>query len=314
MKKTLILVLTISLLALSFSYGCGPKKPETGKIKGIVTDSNGNPVAEATVVLEGGEGIGNTDTTLDDGTFLIEAAPGTYTLKVEKEGFEIIERTVEIKAGETVETSLTIKKKEEKPVFKSPTDLKSYHIIIYAGPKKEEAGKVFELWKDDNGDKIRVVALQDKQNSVEVIKVGDDYAMKVGDAWSKNQPGLKEFFNNLLTNFEQEFEASKGALRDLENYTSETAPFLPFEYKIEKLGNKMVNGYKSTGYRIAIVPKEGNELKEPAVDMEIWAISTGKYKDYITKQDIVFTSQDGSTYYYGYNFLDIGEEQNIIMP
>jgi len=62
------------------------------------------------------------------------------------------------------------------------------------------------------------------------------------------------------------------------------------------------------------VPKEGNESKEPAIDMEIWAISTGKYKDYITKQDIVFTSPDTSTYYYGYNFLKIGEKQNITMP
>lgn len=56
MKKTLVLILAILLLALSFSYGCGPKKPETGKIKGTVMDSEGNPVAEATVTLEGGEG------------------------------------------------------------------------------------------------------------------------------------------------------------------------------------------------------------------------------------------------------------------
>ena len=100
MKKTLVLILTILLLALSFSYGCGPKKPETGKIKGIVMDSEGKPVAEATVTLEGEEGEENADVTLDDGSFLIEVSPGTYTLKIEKEGFETIERNVEIKAGE----------------------------------------------------------------------------------------------------------------------------------------------------------------------------------------------------------------------
>ena len=313
MKKTLVLILAILLLALSFSYGCGPKKPETGKIKGTVMDSEGNPVAEATVTLEGGEGEENTDITLDDGNFLIEVSPGTYTLKIEKEGFETVKKDVEIKAGETVEISLTIKKKEEKPVFKSPTDLKSYHIIIYAGPKKEEAKKVFELWKDDNGDKIRVVALQDEENPTEVIKVGDDYAMKVGDAWSKNQPGLKGFFNNLLNNFEQNLKASKDTLRDFENYTTENDSLLPLEYKIEKLGNKMVNGYKSTGYRIIMILKKGNELKEPVFDTEIWAISTGKYKDYITKQDILLTTQDGS-FYYRYDFFDIGRKQNIIMP
>ena len=313
MKKILLLILAISLLILPFSYGCGPKKPETGKIKGIVMDSEENPVAEATVTLEGGEREENTDITLDDGNFLIEVSPGTYTLKIEKEGFETVKKDVEIKAGETVEISLTIKKKEEKPVFKSPTDLKSYHIIIYAGPKKEEAKKVFELWKDDNGDKTRVVAFQDEENPTEVIKVGDDYAMKVGDAWSKNQPGLKGFFNNLLNNFEQNLKASKDSLRDFENYTTENDPLLPLEYKIEKLGNKMVNGYKSTGYRIIMILKKGNELKEPVFDTEIWTISTGKYKDYITKQDILLTTQDGS-FYYRYDFFDIGKKQNIIMP
>lgn len=314
MKKTLTFLVVLLLLSLAFSYGCGPKKPQTGKVEGKVLDSNGNPVAEASVSLEGGDGAGYTDITLEDGTFLIEASPGVYTLKIEKEGFEPIEKTVEIKRGETTTVSLTMKIKEERLTFKSPTELTSYHVIIHAGKTKEGAKKVFEFWKDENGNKMKVVAIQDDENVMEIIKVRDDYAMKVGDAWSKNQPGLKEFFENLLTTFEDEIELMKSSLRDIETYSSDTAPFLPFEYKVEKLGEKVVNGYKSTGYKVSVSPKKGYEGKEPSFNIEIWAISSGKYKGYVTKQDIFSTQTDGSTHYYGYSFLDIGENQNITMP
>ncbi len=310
MKKTLVLILTILLLALSFSYGCGPKKPETGKIKGIVMDSEGNPVAEATVTLEGEEGEENADVTLDDGSFLIEVSPGTYTLKIEKEGFEIVKKNVEIKAGETQEVSITIKKKEEKPAFKSPLELKSYHVIVSLGPTKEEAKKAVELWKD--GENARLIMYSDEENT-EVIKVGDDYAMKVGDAWSKNQPGLKEFVDSMLIQYEGQIEYLKLSLRSFECYASENTPLLPVEYKMDKLGEKLVNGYRTLGYRIIVIPKQ-EEAEEKKIDAKMWKIASGKYKDYITKAIIFIEYKDGSTVYGEYNFFDIGKKQNITMP
>lgn len=307
MKKGLILVLLLSLIVFSFAYGCGPKKPETGKVSGRVVDENGEPVAGAKVSLDG-----MSDTTLDDGSFTFnEVEPGSYTLEVTKEEFKHYTKDIEVSQGASLNLNISLNKKTEKLEFKSPTELASYHIIIYTGPSKDKAKKVFELWKDEGGDKIRVVAYEEEEKTAELIKVGDDYAMKVGDAWSKNQPGLKEFFNGILKTFEEEIEVLKNSLRDIKNYSPELEDLLPFKYEIKKLGEKIVNGYKSTGYKIVVVKKEGNE---PGINMELWAINSGEYRGYITKQDVVLLSPEGESAYYGYNFFDIGKKQNITMP
>src|SRR5690242_6054415 len=78
------LVLTISGIAQSV----------TGTISGIITDSNGGAIVNATVKLisEQNASTRNVNTN-DEGRFTFSALqPGIYTIKVEQQGFQTLER------------------------------------------------------------------------------------------------------------------------------------------------------------------------------------------------------------------------------
>jgi len=57
-----------------------------GTVSGVVTDTNGNPLGGALISLSGPQQTSTTSGT--DGTFSLDAAPGTYRISVRKDGFE----------------------------------------------------------------------------------------------------------------------------------------------------------------------------------------------------------------------------------
>ncbi len=67
-------------------------------LQGKVVDSEGNPVAGASVsLLKNGEVVGST-TTADDGSFTLQVNPGVYVLRVEKTGYAVYEEEIEMPA------------------------------------------------------------------------------------------------------------------------------------------------------------------------------------------------------------------------
>src|SRR5258708_7721462 len=74
----------------------------TGKITGIVTDSGGAVIANATVrATNQATSIGTTVQTQDNGSFLVNfLIPGSYTVEASSAGFKTsLEKNVEVTAG-----------------------------------------------------------------------------------------------------------------------------------------------------------------------------------------------------------------------
>ena len=93
-----VIVFSLALLV----SGRIPAQTITGTISGSVVDSSGASVPAAkTVLLDEGTGSTRTSETNEAGIFTFDAVrPGTYTVKVEKQGFRAFERTHMVLGGE----------------------------------------------------------------------------------------------------------------------------------------------------------------------------------------------------------------------
>ncbi len=77
--------------------------PADGTVSGAVADINNQSVAGVTVaLLNGGTAVAQM-TTGTDGQFTLTAAAGTYTLRLNKTGFDTDESSVRINAGQTTD-------------------------------------------------------------------------------------------------------------------------------------------------------------------------------------------------------------------
>ncbi len=77
---------------------------QDARVLGRVTDGVGNPVANAavTLVAEGGTG-GQSTVSGQTGGFQFQAvAPGTYTLRAQRDGFAVQEQRITVRAGRVV--------------------------------------------------------------------------------------------------------------------------------------------------------------------------------------------------------------------
>ena len=84
----------------------------TGKITGFVTDASGASIAEASVVAtEDGTGVSAQTHTSQDGAYLLNfLQPGTYSVTIERSGFEKSVTTSEVVvAGGSARVSVTLR-------------------------------------------------------------------------------------------------------------------------------------------------------------------------------------------------------------
>lgn len=110
MTKRIINVCLISVLVLSFTSGLIAQR-QTGSIKGIVKDNEGNPLPGATAHLASEAIMGvQTYVTSETGAFRFPAIPpGTYAITVEMAGFQTVTREeVMVKLGATVTVNITM--------------------------------------------------------------------------------------------------------------------------------------------------------------------------------------------------------------
>ncbi len=89
----------------------------TGTLEGVVKDSKGSPVAQATVTAQGPEGP-RTATTDAEGRFSVATLPaGSYTVTVEARGFAtIVRKDVAVVPGKPTELPIQLGARKPRPV------------------------------------------------------------------------------------------------------------------------------------------------------------------------------------------------------
>jgi protocatechuate 3,4-dioxygenase beta subunit len=76
---------------------------QDARVLGRVTDGVGNPVANAAVTLVADGGAAQTTVSGQGGGFQFQAvAPGTYTLRAERNGYGVREQHITVRAGRVV--------------------------------------------------------------------------------------------------------------------------------------------------------------------------------------------------------------------
>jgi hypothetical protein len=107
-RKTVLLVLAFLVLATTpVMFAQLP----TGTILGVVKDSSGGVVPDASVTIRNMDtGVLRTVTTSADGAFLAPALPaGPYTVKVEKSGFQVVTQTgLTLEVGQELVSNVTL--------------------------------------------------------------------------------------------------------------------------------------------------------------------------------------------------------------
>ncbi len=99
--------------------------PRVGNIRARVVGDNGSPVGGATVNLSGP--ANRSLTTGPDGTFAVsDLAPGTYTARVESETHLIRQETIEVRARETAEPTITLIARPARPTV----NIRARQIVI----------------------------------------------------------------------------------------------------------------------------------------------------------------------------------------
>jgi hypothetical protein len=109
------------VLLLSFAFLQAQITRQTGTVRGVIKDSNGNPLPGVNITLSGPNMMGKaTDVSREDGSFRLPAIPpGSYTLTAELQGFKTLTLTdVVVRVGLTVTLDL---KMEQAPVEEQVT-------------------------------------------------------------------------------------------------------------------------------------------------------------------------------------------------
>jgi hypothetical protein len=104
-SKSLIAHAIAALLCVFFVYSQVSAQSTAGSISGTVTDANGGVVPGASVTLISEQsGAKRNEVTNDEGRFLFSTVqPGPYTIKIEQQGFQTLQRTNTIlSANETL--------------------------------------------------------------------------------------------------------------------------------------------------------------------------------------------------------------------
>lgn len=111
MNKGKHLLLLLLVFFLSFSVLQAQITRQTGMIRGVVKDSNDQPLPGVTITLSGPSMMGKaTDISREDGTFRLPAIPpGNYSLVAELQGFKTLTMSdIVVRVGLTVTLDLKL--------------------------------------------------------------------------------------------------------------------------------------------------------------------------------------------------------------
>ncbi len=112
MTKRLFTILSVCVVLMTFTCACNKIQYDLfGNISGTVIDvDNGEPITQATVTLSPG---GLNTYTGSDGHFAFNGIDAQqYTITVQKTDYQANRKIIEVLTGETVNVSITMKKKK----------------------------------------------------------------------------------------------------------------------------------------------------------------------------------------------------------
>lgn len=105
---------------------------DTGGIQGVVTDPAIQPIEGATITIQE---LSQSTETADDGSFAFsELPPGTYTLKLEAEGFLSTERDVDVTANEVQTTDIVLTNRPSLTPYSQQVEFKGFVECSVATP------------------------------------------------------------------------------------------------------------------------------------------------------------------------------------
>lgn len=131
MSKKLLLICLLFLGIAAFSQT---------QIKGNITDENGIAVSGAEVFISDTDYLYYTDS---DGGFLLEVAPGTYTINVEAFGFNKMAESIVVQEGETLTWSPVLVAQSQDGVVQDLDE-----IIVEGNANKESEASVLKLQRN----------------------------------------------------------------------------------------------------------------------------------------------------------------------
>jgi hypothetical protein len=102
--KIVRLMLAVVLVAgLGMTGGAARLAAQDARVLGRVTDGVGNPVANAAITLVADGGAALSTVSGQGGGFQFQAvAPGTYTLRAQRDGYGVREQRITVRAGRVV--------------------------------------------------------------------------------------------------------------------------------------------------------------------------------------------------------------------
>jgi tetratricopeptide (TPR) repeat protein len=157
------------ILAVFLVFGCGALSAQTRSVKGKVVDSEGNPIAGATVSIDGQDIVRNFKTETNKNgeyVYLMGLATGTYRIVVRKEGFQpAFKENLQPPLGEPLETNFTLKPGEDYPL---PWELTEEERAAYLKQaeqqqkRKELEGEIKTVFEEgktlaDSGDNAQAI-------------------------------------------------------------------------------------------------------------------------------------------------------------
>ncbi|MBC7361793.1 MAG: TonB-dependent receptor [Candidatus Aminicenantes bacterium] len=143
MKNRLSILIIVVLLFLSPLMWGQVSSQETGAIRGVITDEEGNPLPGVNIVVSGPSLMGKaTDITRSDGSFrILLLPPGVYTLVAELQGFKTYrEEGIEVRVGLTVTRNIKM----------SVATVKEEVTVVGAAPVVDvKSSKTQQIYKAD---------------------------------------------------------------------------------------------------------------------------------------------------------------------
>lgn len=147
------LFMTLFLLILAIG-SIAQNEKQTGKIKGIITGSDNDPAASATVRLKGNKKAGLTN---NEGLFTIDnIQPGNYTILISCVGYQSLEKEVTINADSLTEITIQL----------SQAKTQLAEVVVSAGRMRETIDQV--------PSSVSVVGLRTVQQNINITtNLGD---------------------------------------------------------------------------------------------------------------------------------------------
>ncbi len=323
MRKKFVAV-AIMLMVFAFIFtGCGGgttggsnqggtngnnNKPTTAQLIVIIKDDAGNSLSGVTVSLNQSKETDSTETDSSGKAIFDSLKPGEYAIKATKEGYEDADSDVVLNAGDKKTVNLTLEKSESGSVdeVNDLSNLKSYKAVFEYKSSEEGEGSKILVFQDDYGKKQHMIVYDSKGKvTFESYVFGDKAKIKSGDMWIEIPASAVKGMTKATIGF------AENMMRNTEEYFNEHGSNGDINYTFKKVGSEVVNGYPTYKYHLEIKGKTGDNNVSYVGNM--WIISKGPYKGYVTRLIITFKDNKTSGTLIS-NLTDIGKDMHITKP